>query len=626
MATTYSMGFDPIWYIADNAGLPLAGGYMATFSSLTRTFKAVYHDSSGLNPYAYVSVPHQGSTTGIQFAENGSKGPFFFKFDSTTPHDLYYIEIYDSDGVRIWTIDDYSGEGSGGGSVITTALDLQNLVPNNVMYRNTGPTAFDPSIFSVLAPGANAGLVLTAGPNGLCGPDIVFIKNNSSATDRISFPRFAMGSIDLSEDVTPVDYLHFVCSAAGSGETYKYVQFPITQGVQNLTNQDVTVSVWARCTSGNANITLYWLQYYGEGTGATAKVRTPIQTVTLTSAWQKVPPVQTTVPDTTGNTIGTVPTYNDGLFLQIEFALDAATTIDLTKPCVFLGSIAPEQEYQTYDVIDGVVDNARTGDIKSSLSATTIPGWLPMNDGTIGNPSSNASLRAAEDTFPLFDLLWNVSAINAPMYDSASGIQARGATSIADYVANRQIALTHSLGFLLTGTTPSSNIVAQAYTTSGASNTDLTVTNAAQFGTGTHVVLSGSPPVGLQVGAVYSSIYVSATVMRLALNSENAKAGTAITFTAGVGSGNIQAYVEALGAFTGANSHTQLPSEVALNQVTSNGQLVYANTVGSGSVTLITPTSTSGGSGTNPYLVGNASPNSMDIRQPTTFMNVFIKL
>jgi hypothetical protein len=519
MTTSYSLAPVPKWYIADLVGKPLAGGYMATFSSLNNAqFKAVYEDPAGMFPWPYVTIPNVGSL-GILFDENGSQGPFYFKFDSTVPDDLYYLEIYDSNGVLQWTINNFTGSGSGGGGVITEAFDLQNLIPNNVMYRNTGPTAIDPSTFTVLAPGANAGLVLTA---SLAGPDICFVKNNGSATDRISFPKFTLGSTPLTGDVTPVDYLHFVCSSAGSGEASKYVQFPITQGCQNLTNQDVTVTIWARCTAGNTSLTPYFLQFYGDGAGASTSTRTAIQTLTLTSSWQKFT-MQTTVPDATGKVIGGC--NNDGLFLQVEFPLDATTTIDFTKPCLFLGSISPAQQYDTYDAIDGVIDTARTGDIITSVRGDSRNGWVPMNDGTIGNSSSNAVTRAADDTFPLFDLLWGMTPFYVPMYDSAGTLQSRGASSIVDYVANRQISLTKSLGQVMAGVTNSlPSGYSQTYTVNHVvSNSDLLVANASVFGTGSPVVLisTGAPPAGLAVATLYYSIYVDSTHIQLTTNPGN---------------------------------------------------------------------------------------------------------
>lgn len=67
--------------------------------------------------------------------------------------------------------------------------------------------------------------------------------------------------------------------------------------------------------------------------------------------------------------------------------------------------------------------------------------WLLMDDGTIGNASSEATTRANADTVELFLLLWkNVSNTYAPV----SG--GRGASAQEDFDANKTIGLTKTLG------------------------------------------------------------------------------------------------------------------------------------------------------------------------------------
>lgn len=441
MTISYSLAPDPKWYIADLVGRPLGGGYLATFSSLDHTLlNPVFQDAGGLFPWPYVTIPNVGSL-GILFDENGAQGPFYFKFDTANPSQLYYLEVYDSDGILQWTIDDFSPGSGGGGSIITTALDLENLVVNSVMWRNIGATPVSPTTSLLLAPGAHSALVATASN---AGPDIYFYKNNSSATDTISFPKFVLGDTPLTGDVTPVDYLHYSCTGAGTAETTKLVQYPITQSVQNLSNQNMTVTIWARGTAGTTTLTLRWRQFFGDGSGASFDVNTPIQTITLTSSWQKFT-MQTTIPNVSGMVLGGC--HNDGVFLQIQYPLDATCTIDFTKPCAYLGSIAPDEDYQTYDMIDAIISDPRTGDIKITLEQYAQLGWISMNDGTIGNPSSNATQRANFDTFALFNLLWNkVGTTWAPMFDSGGISVSYGANSVADFTANRQISLTKSLG------------------------------------------------------------------------------------------------------------------------------------------------------------------------------------
>lgn len=436
MAITYSLAPNPKWYIADLVGRPLAGGYLATFSNLDNTaLKPVFQDIGGQFPWPYVTIPNVGKL-GILFDENGAQGPFYFESDSDNPQDTYYLEVYDSDGVLQWTISDFTPSGGGGGSVVTVALDLENLVTNSVMWRNLGASSNPISTtFLNLCPGAHAGLAATSSN---AGPDINFIKNNTNASDQIQFIKFPLGSTPLTGDVTPVDYLNYACGNAPSGETSKLVQYPITHSVQNLSNQNVTVTIWAKVNSGSDQLLIQWRQFFGNGAGASPDVLTPIQTLTLSNSWQKFS-MQTTVPSVSGKVLGDCG--NDALFLQVQYPLGAACDIDFTKISLYLGNIAPTENYSTYDMIDSLINSPRTSDVTFGFASSTIFGYVEMNDRSIGSASSGATNRANIDTFPLYNLLWNnVSDTWAPV----SG--GRGANAIADFTANKNLTLTRVLG------------------------------------------------------------------------------------------------------------------------------------------------------------------------------------
>jgi microcystin-dependent protein len=439
MTITYGLLPVPKWYIADLVGRPLAGGYLATFSSLDHTqLNPVFQDPAGLFPWPYVTIPNIGSQ-GILFDENGAQGPFYFSFDSATPAQLYYLEVYDANGVLQWTIDNFTGNTGSGGSVITTALDLENLIVNNVMWRNFGQSA-KPIIntFLKIAPSAHASLPQT--PSN-AGADVCFIKNNISAADQLTFVKFPLGSTPLTGDITPVDYLNYECTNTPTGETQKCVQFPITHSVQNLTNQNVMVTIWAKGNSGTQTLTLQWRQFFGDGPSASPDAIHPIQTITLSNSWQKfvisdsIPSVLTAPPKVLGEC------GNDGLFLQVQYPLDAACSIDFTKPAVYLGNVAPAEDYHSYDMIDGIINAQRTGFVMTGFEATVPPGYIIMDDGTIGSATSGATTRANIDTFPLYNLLWNnVSNAFAPV---STG---RGVSAIADFTANKTLGLTKTLG------------------------------------------------------------------------------------------------------------------------------------------------------------------------------------
>lgn len=85
-----------------------------------------------------------------------------------------------------------------------------------------------------------------------------------------------------------------------------------------------------------------------------------------------------------------------------------------------------------------------TGDIKSKYLNGPISGWVRLNGRTIGSVTSGATERANADCEALFNLLWNNDA-NRPV----SG--GRGASSAADWAANKTIALPDGRGRVLAG-------------------------------------------------------------------------------------------------------------------------------------------------------------------------------
>lgn len=540
MAVAATILPEPIWYFVDNNGEPLSGGFLYIRLASNPTQNAVvYQDINEVLAYPTTNAFYG---VAIPLGMNGSlvSGPIYW--DNATD---YYIFWTDSANNQINSINTFgvsqTGGGGGGGGGGTTFVDIENLVQNNTFFRNTlnpdnGVTTVTPvPTFLTLAPGAHAGFsgdTAIAVSAGSPSPDICFIKNTAGAVDNLSFGKFPLGSNALTGDVTPLYYLHYDSNAFG-GETFKYVQFPICSGAQNLSNQTVSGKIWYRWNSGIATLNLYWRQFYGSGPSASSEVRSGPQVIALTTdgQWHSAP-ITLPIPSATGKTYGECG--NDGLFLQVEYPIGSSCDIDFTKPAVYVGSNTSNIDFHSNDQIDAVANDFRTGDVRTSLNSFSPFGWVTMDDGNIGSASSGATTRANRDTFPLYALLWNgVSDTYAPV---STG---RGATAIADFSANKTIGLTKTLGRALSST--------------------------------------GTPSTG----------------------------GTNW----------------ALGQFTGSETHTiaagELPSHV--HPITlSNSAATYVQGIGSSAAVLSGgPTNTG----------GNVTANSpIGIMQPTTFMNVFIKL
>jgi hypothetical protein len=481
---------NPHWVIIDNFSKLPNGAAIFTYRSLDPAeFKPAYQDNAGQIPYGQPIVGNG----------NGTFDPIFWEFDPNNPQEGYYIQVWSAatNGVMLWDFGPLFGGGGGGGGTVTDNVNIENFVINSYFFRNIGNQAGTPSLpqFINLAPSNNAGYVgTTTDVGGWHGGDIVFAKSNTTSSDSLSFVKFnPLGVHALpGQDITPIYYLNYTCTGAGSAEAYKYVQFPIVQGIQNLSNQPMTVVVYARSSSSSI-INLTWRMCFGDGSPATADIILPVTApITLDNDWIQYS-FDSTTPDATLGQLGLCG--NDALFLQINYPLSPNTcNIDIAKVAVYLGNgHDPLIEFQTNDMIDSIINTPRTGDTRTSLNSF-LPGWVAMNDLTIGtndtNGSSNATNRANEDTFPLFNLIWSLfngsvplQAL-APMFTSGGAPVAYGASAIFDFTAHNQISLTKNLGRVMAGAGGSNGIG----TTFGVSTYQLLTTDLPN-----HVHISGIP-------------------------------------------------------------------------------------------------------------------------------------
>jgi hypothetical protein len=599
--------------------------------------KLVFKDIGGLFPWPYVTIPNQGTTLGIQIDENGTQGAFYFEFDSMFPEDTYFLEVYDRNGVLQWTMTNFFPPAAASGGSVTTAVSLENLVVNNVFWRNIGnsPVPINQT-YTRLAPSSNTGLANTP---ALFGGDIVFIKQgNLTATDQLQFKNFIPGTTPFNLDVTPIQYLNYTSNMI-AGETAKYIQIPITQGVQNLNNISMTFSMWAESNGGgNPNLTVQLVQFFGDGGAPSAPVIVPIDVYVLTNNWVKN--VTTfPVPDIIGKTLGFCG--NDGLFLQILFPVDSSVNIDLTKPSLYVGNIAAQEEYQAYDKINAVINSPRTGDSRISYSdfIQPDPNWIRADDGTIGAPLSGASTRAAIDTFPLYNLIWNtISRTFCPVVGGA------GVSAIADFVALKSIFLPRALGRNLAATISPQQLFnftadfATGIITISSGNLDMILTGSPLF-----LTTTGSLPAGLLPNTVYYIIKLTSTTLKLATTYANAIAlvNDAVFTNNGAPINTINYSAFPLGYFEGERHYpiplASLPNHTHTASSSANSALRVSSVLVSdppGTHVIVSPAVPHTQDDVNDLVrttvsttvnaTGSGQP--FTIVPPTTYINMFIKL
>ena len=632
-------------YFSDNAtDAAMSNGVITCFQDGSRTTLKNWYYQSGV-PGAYTYVPLNNpltlSAAGTITDPNGNDTiPFFYPYsesDNSSPQP-YYITCVNSNGQTQFTRQNFPFV-TGTNTIIGNGTN-RNLVINNVFWRNIGSATMS-STATVIAPSQHDGFSSTMS-------DIQFIRSDNSATDVISFNKFA-SPLNATQP-TPEYYLNVNCTSNSSTETYKYIQIPICLHVANLSQYaNAVASIWAQnIGASNNQITISLWPFLG--TGTSSPFPNPLQTFTLNSNWTQVTqtlsfPAQTLPGGAPGD---------DAWYLLIGFKTGVSFNINIALPAIYLNKAVPANDFQTYEFASESIDSPRTGDIRTSLNTYQPYGWVTMNDGTIGNASSNATARKNIDTWPLYSLIWNSFAsydsggVNpiCQMFTSGGTPTGYGGTAIADFNNNKALALTKMMGRLLLGDSstviPSFTrvITASSSTPSGTSSALILINSSNPISTwnGAPIIFSntgGSLPANISAGVLYyvgglnvsgsNTFYISTTFANSILISERIATGgdcasIAVNFSS-TGSGTNKFSIAPAGSFAGENQHTQLVGELAQHQHSigiSVGTGVNTATVGNNGQT------NTGTQTQNTNSTGNSTP--FNLMQPFTLMNFYMKL
>lgn len=642
--------------LIDNVtGLPMANGTVTMYQDNSRTtLKNWYYQTGQPGAYNYLPLdnPLTLSASGTITDPNGNDTiPFYYPYSETDniTRQPYYVVVVDQNDQSEITRQNFPFVAPSNTNV-TGVPTNKNLIVNSVFWRNAGTTInlTTPSqtIPITTAAGTNNYLYQTLAPSqheGFSMPDIIFLKNIAGSTDTISFnviPQINGQDQVFTNDITPEYLLNFQCTAAIPGETIKCVQIPISLHVKSLAGVACSIVIEAQNVNSTANNNLAISVFQFLGTGATSTFPTAIQTLTLNSTWTKYI-VTFTFPASTAN-IGTGG--DDALYLQIGLPLSEICNVNFAKPSIYLSTTVPTNDTETYDQVNAITSSPRTGDVRTTLNSFYPFGWIPLNGGTIGNASSNATARANTDAWPLFNLIWN--AFNAYSTGSSSSgtnplsqmFTSTGTpvgygpnvssptTAIQDWNANKKLALTQTMGQVLLGTVPASALLStntNTFTaTNNGGNIQINPTSTMNLFSGMPIVFSntgGALPGGLSANTIYfvSHFNSSGSTFGVATSFSNALNGVVIAFSsAGTGTNTVTADIT--GSFTGEYAHILLSSELP-NPITTSAASFSAT----GSGTVVIESSATPGSGTIANSGGNQPHNTI---QPGIFMNMFIKM
>lgn len=451
MTISYVLAPIPKWYFPDNSGKPLGNGFMEVKSSLNPSLdKPVYQDPSGTNPY-----PEP-----VRFALNGTAGPFYWKIDSTQPDDLYFLNVFDSDGNPVFNINNYPiAGGGGGGGGGTTVLPIKNIIVNNSFINNIGSTLTSPIADNTfLSPSSHSNLEF---------PDMAYFHTGTlGSTDVIAFNQFnPPGSNPFTPDYVTAFYVNYTCSNNPSGETSKGYRIPLCPFVNMMAGQTFSVKFRARCLAGANVVNVRALQYFGSGGTPSPSVRTLDTPFSLTNVWTEYS-LFVTLPSVGGKTLGN--SQDDGTYLEISLPLNQSTQIDIAKVSCYQGTIVPTTDFETFQEIEAEAETPRTGDIKISANAFSntgrSAGWIPLDNGTIGNASSGATTRAKDDAWLLYQLLFdNTVASDCPLFSSVGVPIAKSGTALSNWNAGNRLQLPLTVGRVLADRGTGANALGHAF-------------------------------------------------------------------------------------------------------------------------------------------------------------------
>jgi hypothetical protein len=640
------------YFVDKDTGLPLAAGVVTCYQDNSRTtLKNWYYQSGTPGNYTYITLPNPLTLSGVGTIQDGNGNdviPFFYAYDETSTVPIlqpYYITVDDADGERQFTRENFPFVPNNPTPSNSVASN-QNLITNSVFWRNAG--SIDVSIpgsiieingdtiyYDVIAPSQHDGFIMQ---------DIGFFKNETDATDQINFYKFVPPASNptfpnqvLQNDVTPEFYLNIECSGAGT-ETQKYVQIPLQLHVKSLSGYtDGTLTIQAMSVPGNPNgrITVGIFQFLG--TGVLSPPIVPQQTLTLGNSWQKYE-INIPIPSAANLTLG--EGGDDALYLIIGYPTASIFNINIAKPSFYLSDEVPTNDWETYDHVNSIISSPRTGDVRTTINSFYNFGWVEMNDGQIGSPTSNSNTRANTDTWLLFNNIWNIgksydSGANfnpiAQMYSSAGAATNYSSTAIGDFTLNKQLSLTKMLGRVILGTSPISVMLPfqkNTFTASSDGFGNLIITPSSFFYgfNGMPIVFTnsgGALPGGLVSNAVYYiASYNSGINFAVSTTFQNALDYIVLTF-GNAGSGTNTVIASPTGTLEGEYGHNLLLDEMANHTHDSPGQpfiigggaAVYQGAANSGQ--------TAGQTGT---ITGYTGQLPFNITQPGTFYNIFMKL
>lgn len=249
-------------------------------------------------------------------------------------------------------------------------------------------------------------------PNSIFGPSRWIVQRDGSG-GTVAISRVANTPGVIFGKTEPSSFMRVQVTSAGSGATGT----PLIQrveGVRTLTQNQATLSFWAKSGGSNFTISAQAIQDFGVGGSPSSRVGSSFGSFTITNNWQRF--ISTcTIPSISSKTIGTSSDY-----LELNFSLPAsAFTLDMALVQLEPGPIATpfysylsseedamcERYYQTGTGYLGTYIDAaasvRVGQVFFQTSMRSAPS-ITLTPVTLQNCTTLSTSAITQDGFGVF--------------------------------------------------------------------------------------------------------------------------------------------------------------------------------------------------------------------------------
>ena len=292
------------YFVDKDTGLPLAGGVVSFYQDSARTNPKPMYQLTGTPPnYTYVPLPTTMTLNSVGTFEDLSGNdiiPYFYPYDADGNVDLYYVTVFNADGVAQFT---RTGIPNIGTEETITGEIVKNYIPNGqfLLHNNIVAT-------STTTPGQ-----ITQQLTYLADGQWQFYRpSNSTAADFVTFP--SLISYTENPSASPKYYMNVSCVSPCLTDNYKIVRIVFYDVDKFASDIDVYTFFFSAInniatTTVNINIRKYF------GSGGSSQTITNVTSFNITPGWKNYS-ATFSFGDNVGKSIG-----SSDDFVSIEIAL-----------------------------------------------------------------------------------------------------------------------------------------------------------------------------------------------------------------------------------------------------------------------------------------------------------------